>query len=95
VSLNIWNYPTPNNFNLTFTVTGAVNWRVTVNFADPLFNGFVPTSLSSNGNPLKSPGYSCSALPTFVGQTNLTWASADWKNGYLSGSRPGTGGTFC
>jgi signal peptidase len=87
----------PTNFNLYFTVSGTTtgNWRVTVNFNDPYFQGLHPTSLSSNGNPQRSPGYACSQLPTFVGQTNLLWGASTWPNGYLSGNSTGGGGNLC
>ena len=77
------------NFKMTFEVTGASNWRVTINLADPVFNGFVPNVLNTWGNPAKAPGYSCSQLPVFVGQKYLPASS---NIGYIDGNNTGSGG---
>lgn len=95
--LDAWGGTPPKHFNLYFTVSGAAtgNWRVTINFADPYFQGWVPDNLSGNGNPLPAPGYACSQLPTFVGQANLIWAAGDRNTGYLAGSSVGNSGSIC
>lgn len=92
-----WGGTPPKHFNLYFTVSGVStgNWRVSINFADPYFQGLVPASLGGNGNPVKSPGYACSQLPVFVGQANLNWDATSRMNGYVRGSSTANNGGLC
>ncbi|WP_430868383.1 hypothetical protein [Demequina aurantiaca] len=96
-NFDAWGGTPPKHFNLYFTVSGVTtgNWRVTIDFADPYFQGLLPTNISGNGNPLAAPGYACSQLPIFVGQANLTWGSSNRMDGYLSGSAVGNAGSIC
>jgi len=82
---------------LDFTVSGAStgNWRVTINLADPYFQGWVPNNLSGGNSPVAAPGYACSQLPIFVGQANLRLAPADRDKGFLAGKSVGGSGNFC
>jgi len=96
-SIDLWGGTPPKQFNLYFTVSGTTtgNWRVTINFADPYFQGWVPNNLSGNDNPLAAPGYVCGQLPIFVGQANLNWAAGDRNTGYLYGKSVGSNGNIC
>ncbi len=92
-----WGGTPPKHFNLYFTVSGVStgNWRVSINFADPYFQGLLPASLGGNGNPLKAPGYACSQLPVFVGQANLKWDANTRMSGYLRGSSTANNSGLC